>query len=94
NLRQLVISAGNFPNGGTTDRLDRLEVILGSADGSTTTSPWQEFDFATLSATGTASTGKGAAQFAFLVVEKEPGWQNNFEEVFLVTKGSYFGDLK
>ena len=93
-LRQLVISAANFPNGGTTDRLERLEVTLGSATGSTTTDPWEELDFATLSATGDTSIGEGAAQFAFLVVEKEQGWQNNFEEVFLVTKGSYFGDLK
>jgi hypothetical protein len=47
-----------------------------------------------LSATGDASIGEGAAQFAFLVVERKSGWENNFEEVFLVTKGSYFGDLK
>lgn len=94
NLRQLVISAANFPNGGTTDRLERLEVTLGSATGTTTTEPWRELDFATLSATGNPSTGKGGAQFAFLVVDREDGWQNNFEEVFLVTKGSYFGDLK
>ena len=93
-IRQLIISAANFPNGGTTDRLERLEVTLGSATGSTSTDPWEELDFATLSATGDTSIGEGAAQFAFLVVEKEPGWQNNFEEVFLVTKGSYFGDLK
>ncbi|MEJ2548515.1 MAG: hypothetical protein P8125_12010 [Gemmatimonadota bacterium] len=93
NLEQFIISAANFPNGGTTNRLDRLEVTLGSASGSTT-DPWEELDFATLSATGDASIGEGAAQFAFLVVDKEPGWQNNFEEVFLVTKGSYFGDLK
>jgi len=94
NLRQFILSAANFPNGGTTDRLERLEVTLGSATGTTTTVPWQELDFATLSATGDPSTGKGAAQFAFLVVDKEAGWHDNFEEVFLVTKGSYFGDLK
>ena len=94
NLRQLVISAANFPDGGTTDRLEQLEVTLGSATGATTTEPWKELDFATLSATGDPSTGKGAAQFAFLVVDREDGWQNNFEEVFLVTQGSYFGDLK
>ena len=94
NLRQFIISAANFPNGGTTDRLDRLEVTLGSATGATTTDPWKELDFATLSATGDPSTGKGAAQFAFLVVDREDGWQDNFEEVFLVTKGSYIGDLK
>ena len=94
NLRQFTISAANFPNGGTTDRLERLEVVLGSSTGSTTTDPWEKLDFATLSATGDASIGEGAAQFAFVVVEKETGWQNNFEEVFLVTKGSYFGDLK
>ena len=94
NLRQFIISAANFPNGGTTDRLDRLEVTLGSATGSTETDPWEELDFATFSATGDASIGEGAAQFAFLVVDKEAGWDRNFEEVFLVTKGSYFGDLK
>ena len=94
NLRQFTISAANFPNGGTTDRLEGLEVTLGSATGATTTEPWKVLDFATFSATGDPSTGKGAAQFAFLVVDREDGWQNNFEEVFLVTKGSYFGDLK
>ena len=94
NLRQFIISAVNFPHGGTTHRMERLEVTLGSATGATTTDPWKELDFATLSATGDPSTGKGGAQFAFLVVDREDGWQDNFEEVFLVTEGSYFGDLK
>jgi hypothetical protein len=90
-LRSFNILAANFRAGVPTSRLQELEVIVESGDSPT---PWTTLDFATLSATGDTSIGEGAAQFAFLVVEKEQGWQNNFEEVFLVTKGSYFGDLK
>jgi len=91
NLRTFNISAVNFVAGIPTASLEQLEVIVESGDSPT---PWTELDFATLSVTHDPSNGKGAAQFAFLVVEEEDGWQDNFEEVFLVTRGSYFGDLR
>ena len=36
---------------------------------------------------------RDAVQFAFMVVDKKQGWANNFEEVVIVTHGSYFGDI-
>jgi len=90
-LRSFNISAASFTAGVPTASLERLEVIVESGD---SPEPWTKLDFGTLSATGDPSNGKGAAQFAFLVVEKEDGWTRNFEEVFLVTRGSYFGDLR
>jgi hypothetical protein len=90
-LRSFNISAARFTAGIPTASLETLEVIVESGDSPT---PWTELDFATLSVTHDPSIGRGAAQFAFLVVEKEDRWQDNFEEVFLVTRGSYFGDLR
>ena len=89
-VRAFDMIASSFIAGEPTSRIEPLDVRLGT---STSADPWKELDFATLTVTHDASSGTGAAQFAFMVVDKQQGWVNNFEEVLIVTRGSYFGDI-
>ena len=89
-VRAFDMVAASFIAGEPTSRIEPLDVRLGT---STSADPWKELDFATLTVTHDPSSGTGAAQFAFMVVDKQQGWVNNFEEVLIVTRGSYFGDI-
>ncbi len=89
-LRAFDLIATSFPTGVPTSNIQTLDVRLGT---STSADPWGELDFATFTVTPDATSGTGASQFAFVVVDRKSGWQNNFKQVLIVTRGSYFGQI-
>lgn len=88
-IRAFDLGATSLTAGVPKSRVEPLDVHVGTT---TSADPWTQLRFATLTVTNTSSS-KGAAQFAFMVVEKKQGWLDNFEEVIIVTHGSYFGDI-
>ncbi len=56
--------------------------------------PWASTTLNTLIGTFDPGDEKGAAQFTFVAVRQSPNWQTTFEDVIIVPRGSYFGDVK
>lgn len=88
-LRTLDIVATSVPQGVPRSSFVLLEARVGQSNDA-----WTELDFATLTVTYDPGPVKGGAQFAFVLVRKPQGWESNFEEVIVVPRGSYFGDVK
>lgn len=90
-LRTLNIALGPLPAGTPQSTFQTFDARLGPPGND---DAWTPTDLSKLTATFDSGSGTGAAQFTGLLVQKSQGWENDFEEVIIVPRGSYFGEVK